>query len=68
MMLPTISRPTARLFLRIRWLAWGAIAALVAADLAVALAQPSEPEILPVQQSAAHVGGACDCSPNPETI
>lgn len=63
----TLSDRNAQLLLRIRWLAWGAIAALLAAHFAVAVAQPAQPEILPLEQSA-HVGEACGCTHNVETI
>ncbi|ROT94149.1 hypothetical protein EB810_13855 [Altererythrobacter sp. FM1] len=64
----TLSDRKAQLLLRIRWLAWGAIAALLAAHLAVSVAQSAQPEILPLEQSAAHFGVTCGCSHNVETI
>ena len=64
----TLNDRQARLLLRIRWLAWGATAALLAAHLAVALTQPAQPEILLLEQAAAHAGEACGCTPNPEII
>lgn len=64
----TLSARKAHLLLRIRWLAWGAIAALLAAHLAVAVAQPAQPEILPLEQTTAHGGDTCGCTHNVETI
>lgn len=64
----TLSDRKAQLLLRIRWLAWGAIAALLAAHLAVAVAQPAQPEILPLEKAAAHFGDTCGCTHNVETI
>lgn len=64
----TLSDRKAQLLLRIRWLAWGAIAALLAAHLAVAVAQPAQPEILQLEQTAAHDGRDCGCTHNVETI
>jgi hypothetical protein len=68
MMLAALSDQRAQLLLRIRRLTWGAIAALLAAHLAVTVAQPAQPEILPLEQTAAHAGGACSCTHNPEII
>ena len=68
MTLATLSDQKARLLLRIRWLAWGAVATLLAAHLAVVVAQPTQPEILPLEQTATHDGGSCGCTHNVETI
>lgn len=64
----TLSDRKAQLLLRIRWLAWGAIAALLAGHLSVTVALPAQFEILPLEQSAAHVGETCGCTHNAETI
>jgi hypothetical protein len=68
MILATIAPDTARLLQRVRWLAWGAIAAVLAIHFAAAFVQPSEPQILLPEQVAAHPGAACGCAHNPETI
>ena len=64
----TLSDRQAQLLLRIRWLAWGAIATLLAAHLAVPVAQSAQPEILPLEQTASHGGDTCGCTHNVETI
>lgn len=64
----TLSGRKAQLLLRIRWLAWGAIATLLAEHLAIAVAQAAQPEILPLEQTAAHDGKACECTHNAEPI
>jgi hypothetical protein len=68
MILSPLSDQKARLLMRIRWLAWGAIAALAMADLAVALAMPPEPETPPHLQAAPHAGATCACPHPSETI
>ena len=64
----TLSDRKAQLLLRIRWLVWGAMASLIVAHLAVAFAQPTQPEILPHEQTAAHADDACGCTHDTETI
>ena len=68
MMHSTLNNRQARLLMRIRWLAWGAIATLAIADLAVALAMPPEPETPPHIQVAPPAGATCDCPHPSETI
>ena len=68
MSLATIAPETAQLLQRVRWLAWGAIAALLALHLVAALSQPSKPQPLSLERVAGHSGAACGCSHNPETI
>jgi len=68
MSLATIAPETARLLQRVRWLAWGAIAALLALHLVTALSQPSESQPLRLERVAGHSGAACGCTHYQETI
>ncbi len=61
MSIAAISPHTARILLRIRWLAWGAIAALLVAHAFAAANVPSEPVSLPIAKVAAGPGEACGC-------
>ena len=70
MSIAAISPSTALWLTRIRWLAWGAVAALLAVHLALAAASPPAPApaALQLDHVAAHAGGTCGCSHNSETI
>lgn len=69
-----VSEKAALWLLRLRWLAWGAVAALLAIYLAAALAQPgprhlqlqSQPS--PFDRVADHQGEACGCTQNHQTV
>ncbi|MFV0644710.1 MAG: hypothetical protein ACK5NN_09470 [Sphingomonadaceae bacterium] len=58
----------ARLLGRVRWMAWGAIIALLIIHFAVALVEQNQPEMPPFEQAAAHPYPACNCSRNLEII
>ena len=68
MSIAAISLTTARWFSRIRWLAWGAVVALLAVHLALAVASPPAPTPMQLDHVVAHAGDTCSCSHNPETI
>ena len=64
----SLTHQQAGTLLRIRWLTWGAIAAMLASHLTLAIAQPFQTEILLLEQTAAHASGACGCTHSAETI
>lgn len=61
MSIAAISPHTARILLRIRWLAWGAIAALLVVHAFAAANAPPEAATLPTAKVAADPGEACGC-------
>jgi hypothetical protein len=68
MSIATISPRTALWLTRIRWLAWGALAALAGLHASARLTSPEQPAIMPLDAAAAHSGPACGCAHGAGTI
>ena len=68
MSIAAISLHTARLLLRIRWLAWGAIAALLVAHGYAAVTTARDAEAMTLTKVAARPGAACGCPSSGTTV
>jgi len=73
MIRPPLGENSTLLLFRLRWLAWGGVVALLAADLATALSAPAQATLELQLQPApfdriSGVGEACDCTHNHQTI